>query len=639
MKNSHLLTTVILFISFLAFSQRDKPTEEDLQYAKSLKEKYEDEDVVISNYTINISFERNSRTNKVEVIENKSITFLAISQRADLVYSTGYNNETEVEELELYDRRDKKVAWGFKDEAYSDASIFHNDYRLKYGEINLPLQGYKRRIQEVKRYKDIKYFTVEYLKNPYRTMNGKIRINIPDWLNFSTKDFHFSDHDIDKSENMDGKSKVLVYTFKNMPAIKKESYMPGSSFIHPHIVYLPKSYTDKDNTEQTLFNTTKDLYAWYKKLVDEVEIETEELEAKVKDLTEGLTKDEEKIKAIYYWVQDNIKYIAFEDGIAGFKPDSPQNVYSKKYGDCKGMAILLKTMLKEAGYDARLVWIGTDAIAYDYSLPSLIVDNHMIAAVILDSETIFLDGTEKFNAFGTFASRIQGKQALIENGEDFILKEVPRTTPVNNKEVYSGDINIIENNLEGEILRKLSGEQVSHFLYGFTGVPTDKREEIMLKVLTDGNNNAKVYDVDGFDPTKRDTEINLSYKLKLENVISAFDNNLYLELDPVRYMSNFKIPEDRENPFQLRMKRQELKNLNLIIPSNYQVESLPKPVNIDNDFMKVEAAYNIKEGKVTYDSNIIIKKRYVSKDNFELWNSSIDQLKNFYDEQIVLVKK
>ena len=49
--------------------------------------------------------------------------------------------------------------------------------------------------------------------------------------------------------------------------------------------------------------------------------------AKVKELTATAKTDEEKIKNIYYWVQDNIRYIAFEDGIAGFKPDDSQNVF------------------------------------------------------------------------------------------------------------------------------------------------------------------------------------------------------------------------------------------------------------------------------------------------------------------------
>ena len=39
-------------------------------------------------------------------------------------------------------------------------------------------------------------------------------------------------------------------------------------------------------------------------------------------------------------------------------------------------------MLKAIGLDGRLCWLGTNHIAYDYSTPSLGVDNHMICLVI-----------------------------------------------------------------------------------------------------------------------------------------------------------------------------------------------------------------------------------------------------------------
>ena len=99
--------------------------------------------------------------------------------------------------------------------------------------------------------------------------------------------------------------------------------------------------------------------------------DTAVIKEKTLELTANAKSDEEKIRNIYYWVQDNIRYIAFEDGIAGFKPDEANNVLTKRYGDCKGMANLTRQMLKAAGFDARLTWIGTNHISYDYSTPSL----------------------------------------------------------------------------------------------------------------------------------------------------------------------------------------------------------------------------------------------------------------------------
>src|SRR6185295_4790856 len=124
-----------------------------------------------------------------------------------------------------------------------------------------------------------------------------------------------------------------------------------------------------------------------------------------------------KIKSIYYWVQDNIRYIAFESGIAGFQPANADQVYKNKYGDCKGMANLLAAMLKIGGYDSRLTWIGTKDIPYDYSIPSLCINNHMICSVMLKDSLYFLDGTETYISMGDYADRIQGRPAMIQNGK------------------------------------------------------------------------------------------------------------------------------------------------------------------------------------------------------------------------------
>jgi hypothetical protein len=85
----------------------------------------------------------------------------------------------------------------------------------------------------------------------------------------------------------------------------------------------------------------------------------------------------------------------------------------------------MTTMLQLAGYDARLAWIGTRDIPYDYSLPSLVVDNHMICALFLRDSTYFLDGTESYISFGDYAYRIQGRPALIQDGKNTSSRVYP----------------------------------------------------------------------------------------------------------------------------------------------------------------------------------------------------------------------
>ena len=123
------------------------------------------------------------------------------------------------------------------------------------------------------------------------------------------------------------------------------------------------------------------------------------------------------MKNTYAWVQSNIRYVAFEAGIGKHQPDTPAEVIRKRYGDCKGLALLLKTLLVEQGIDARLVFLGTDKVSCHISeIPSLASMNHVICTAHLNGSTYYLDATCNYIPVGYIPGNIQGVEALIEDG-------------------------------------------------------------------------------------------------------------------------------------------------------------------------------------------------------------------------------
>ena len=73
------------------------------------------------------------------------------------------------------------------------------------------------------------------------------------------------------------------------------------------------------------------LYSWYYSLVENINKEETDpaLIKLVEELTKGKESDIEKVKAIYYWTQQNIKYIAFEYALGGFIPREANEVFQK----------------------------------------------------------------------------------------------------------------------------------------------------------------------------------------------------------------------------------------------------------------------------------------------------------------------
>lgn len=628
-----------LTLTFSAFSQkRIEPATQDITLANSLKEQYPDDNVALVTSKDQVTFGLNKRDGKVTVMHHVSENMINIDSRADIQVYNFYDGESTIEEFEIRYKNKKEASFYVKDEAYTSNDLFHNDSRVKYTSIDFPLKGYRYLTSIKKQYKDIKYFTKLYFNGEYPTVKKTIRIEVPNWLDLELKELNFEGYEIEKkvSPNKKGDGKTHTYTLKDVSAMYKDKSAPGPTYIYPHILILAKSYT-LNGDSVNIFKETQDLYNWYKSLVNSLENDNAPIMDKVKELTENITSDEEKIKNIYYWVQDNIRYIAFEDGIAGFKPDEASNVFTKRYGDCKGMANLTKQMLIEAGFDARLTWIGTKRIAYDYSTPNLSVDNHMICTLFKDGKTIFLDGTEKFNAYGEYADRIQGKQVLIENGNDFILEYVPSSEAEFNKELFEYNLKLSEENIIGKVDKTFNGESRSSLLYYFNSIKNDKKDEFLEHYLNKGNSNIKVSNIETSDLQNRDSNINIAYDVDMKNAVSAFDDQVYIDLDFDKELSNFSM-EERNTDYIFSSKKDLESITRLEIPQGYNISHLPENISATSDNFDMSVNFSKENNIIIYKKQFRIKHAKIEISDFEEWNGFIKKLDALYNEQIILTK-
>jgi hypothetical protein len=627
-------------ISLVSFSQKGaEPTEAEKSTATKLKVLFPDDPIALQESSDVITFDLNKREQKVTVDQFTQQDYINLDSRSDLQMYSFYDGETTVGVFDINYKNGRPTSFNIKDEAYKSSDLFHNDARVKYTHVDFPLKGYRYLTEIRKQYKDIKYFTKLYFNSEYPTVKRTITIEIPDWLDLELKEMNFEGFTIKKEVTTDSKGKSKVYTFmmEDVPAMFDEDNAPGPTYIYPHILILAKSYT-YDDTVNPLFESTQDLYNWYKSLVDLLDNDNTSLKTKVAELTANATTDEEKIKNIYYWVQDNIRYIAFEDGIAGFKPDEASNVYNKKYGDCKGMANLTKQMLVEAGFDARLTWIGTKHIAYDYSTPNLSVDNHMICTLFKDGKTIFLDGTEKFNAFGEYADRIQGKQVMIEDGDKFILKYVPAHEAQFNKENVNYKLTLTDETITGTVDKTYSGESRSSLLYYFNTLKNDKKDEFLEYHLNKGNSNIKVTDINTTDLLDRDANIDISYDINIKNAVSSFDDLIYVNLDIEKELSNYEL-EKRKTNFLFNSKKDLESNMRLEIPKGYKVSHLPENISVKSKNYDMSVAFSNEGNTILYKKRFKITNAEIKTTDFEEWNEFIKKLNTIYNEQIILTKE
>lgn len=619
------LTLFVLLIASQHFLVAQSPTEDD-------------KNVVISKSTREFKFVNGDSENPVQVKEESRRLYTCNNYRTDIGIVEFYDDIEKIDDVNIYVNDSKKHGIVPKYEYYHSDGIFYSDAHVCHFRLPFLKKNSTSEVVFKKTTLDPHYFTSVYFMDDQFIEDQEIKLIVPSWMKLEIKEFNFKDHKIQKSVTTRGDETTYAYSMKDVPAANRENAAPGPSYYMPHILVLCKSAYPK-NEKYVYFNTVKEQYAWYQKLVKEITNDEKIIKLKTTEIIKGAISDEDKVKSVFQWVQDNIRYIAFENGIAGFKPESAQEVLRKKYGDCKGMANLLTVMLRSINLDARRCWIGTKHIAYNYSTPSLSVDNHMICAWMHNGKPVYLDATEKYIGFGELAERIQNRQTLIENGNQFLLERVPAATYQQNTATETRKFSIEGNNLKGHIKQIWKGENKEWLLSALNDIKQDKQENSLKQYLSKGLQNFEISNLKINNINNYNADLEVEYDVLWKEVLTVFDKDTYLDIDNRRNFENFKIDTGkRKLPYWFDFKNNLVFETEIQLPAGKSVTTLPEKLSIKQAGYSFNASYIQEAGKLIYNREIILNDAELKPEDFPQWNKDIAQLSDFYNQQIVLTQ-
>lgn len=601
----------------------------------------EDKNITITSQKDRYEFQTGDKDNPVNIRQSSEVVYRCNQFRTTVRYVEFYDDRSTIDEVRTYvnGARVKWIKPAFQN--YSIDDIFYSDAKVCTLELPLEKTGSESRVELDKTTLDPRYFTSIYFSDHYKTESREIQLILPRWMKAEIREMNFDQYHIKKTVVYDSKrdQDLYTYTAANLPAQVGEKNAPGPSYVYPHLLVLSK-YADLKTGRVNYFNKTDDLYAWYHSLVKEIGDDETILKTKAMDITKGISTDTGKINAIYHWMQDNIRYIAFEDGIAGFKPEKAQNVLQHKYGDCKGMANLTRGLLKALGYDARLCWIGTDHIAYDYSIPSLAVDNHMICALNYKGKRYFLDATETYIGLDEYAQRIQGRQVMIEDGDKYILDRVPLRNWQQNSAIEKRILHIDGMAIAGKVQQQWEGESKEFLLTQVHGIKKEKLQDALVQYLTDDNSKYHINHLQTSDINNWDKQLDIQYELQYQEAITGFGDDLYTEMDFRKELSGYTIDTaKREHDMLFAYKHHVINETTLEVPAGYKVGPLPEDLKIDREGYSFHITYQLNSGKIAYRKELIIKNPWLAKAGFRQWNTDIQALDKVYLQQITLSKK
>lgn len=603
-------------------------------------------ELIINNQqSYNISIENK----KLKIIQDNHFESMILSENGiqNNKESFSYSNLVKLNNYDAYalfndNGKEKKIKVSQSNEKPSkNGSVFFDDVMVRELTFNNLETGSKKVYNYQTEFIDPYLLHKFIFGDELPIQNSTLEITTEKNIEIGYKIFNDPNNSIVFSKSEKKGKWIYKWTLKDIKPLKYENNAPGYLYIVPHINFYIKNYVIDNQTNNVLGNIDN-LYTYYKGFIKDLNKEEDSL---LKNLTLEITQnkktDEEKIKAIFYWVKENIKYIAFENGYEGFIPREASLVFQRKFGDCKDMGNIINCMAKYAEIkDVTIAWIGTRSLPYTYNeLPTPAVDNHMIAVFKKNDNYIFLDATDNETNYGIPTAFIQGKEALLYENEKYKIVKVPIVPAENNK--ISDDVNLSlkDNKLIGKGKLKLEGYNRSHTLMKIGETYNKTRFESIKTLVLKGSNKFNLIEYNEENRNDKDKPYIINYNFDLDNYIIQLDSDVYINLFLDKFFDDLLIEKNRISDFDFEYLTQFSKNYNLEIPKNYNIKQIPKNFSLNNDCIKADFIYELKDGNINLNINLIQKKLTLNKSDFELWNSSIKALKTNYNQVLILSKK
>ncbi len=515
----------------------------------------------------------------------------------------------------------------------SEAPIYSD---LKYQTISMPavtkgaVIKYAFELETVKPYMKDQFWSTNYFQDKYPVKEATFKAYIPEDKYYRYKEYNMTEKPEIKKENG---YIILSWKLTDVPPIEREPSMPPMGELAKKVVV-----TSLKNWDQVA--------RWYSDLAREALEPDETIVETVKKITAGEKTQEEKIRAIYNFVAQNIRYVGMEFGINGYKPHKATEVLKSRYGDCKDHATLLIAMLKVIGMKGYPVLIPTlSAPNMDPEVPVPTAFNHEIAAIKTEKGFLYMDTTSDNTPFTYLPAGDQGRRVLVVDveKEKGIVSKTPVAPPEKNVEGF-----------EGEFKLSPFGKLTGNFKFIYKGVYSSFERSRLLSSTPDSIKR-HVDELASRISPGLDVE-----KFALSNYRDLNVPDVWIEVDgeDMNYgtltshflLAKFPTPDysrvvslvaskERKYPYVVGYMMSKKSSVELKLPKGFELYLKPENFYFKNRVGSLEIRWEVDGRTLRFSSKMVLNKNVVPPEEYrdlrELFNTTVKTLRN----QIVVLKK
>lgn len=336
----------------------------------------------------------------------------------------------------------------------------------------------------------------------------------------------------------------------------------------------------------------------------------QETKKRVMDITSNLNTEEEKIKAVYEFMQNKTRYVSIQLGIGGFQPFEASVVDKTGYGDCKALSNYTISLLESIGIKGyyALISAGENKKALEPDFPSSQF-NHAIVAVPNGADTIWLECTNQTNPFGYQGTHTGDRKALLITDNGAAIVNTTRYPAELNVQSISADVQVdLSGAAKATVKSVYSGLQYENGDLNFiiTAQHDDQKKWLQRNI------NIPSFDINSFSMVNIKEKVPsavVTANLTMSRFATISGKRIFLT--PNLMNRNSYIPEKNENRktnVVQKMAYIDSDTIRYHLPEGIYPEFLPDDVKIKNRFGEYEASFKVEQGNLVYIRKVKMNK-------------------------------
>ncbi len=429
-------------------------------------------------------------------------------------------------------------------------------------------------------YFDSIFFPQEwYFQSAIPTLSSRVTFEMPKTVSFYPIEFNRLNQDrIPRTIDENVAGGRVSYALENIRPVADEPYSFPFDDLVTKVLLLPGA-DHSTSIPAPLFDSWESILNHYYGVGDfdynGFKSSAGSAKKQAKLLAKSAPGPRQQATAIYDWVRDEIDVEPYVGLFVG-EPRA-DDVFKNRKGSHGEKATLLKIMLEAAGIDARVAWAnprneGRTAA----NVPNPMQFNEVIVVADFGGEQVFLDPSQRRNAFGVLSPTLRGTQCfVIGPKKKFEWVTIPALAPEDSGRVATLDYTLdSEGSLSATGRLELTGGRAWHRLQW-----KDSIEETSTAWKADLESAFAGFDIDGVEVTElaADPSVTVVWKMnQREEEVLGEESSIGLA-SPIGLLSNpFTLTSNqRTTPVQFEYPQIERVVTTITWPEGWTVAGAP----------------------------------------------------------------